>query len=137
MKTFEDLDSKEKEKQISYEMTRSRLENIVNSDLITAFVFLALILIIVTSTLGYGATVAMGAESEMAFMLGLRFIQAGLLAGVVSACLFIILLSVILWKRDQFRKHLFAVYEIDDDLFNVKKKDLAKVKRTWKKEKGD
>lgn len=137
MKTFEELNSKEKGKQISYELTRSRLENIVNTDLITAFIFLTIVMLIVASILGYGLTIAMGAETEGSFITGLQIIRASMIAGVVSFCLFIALLTIVIYKRDQFKKRLFAVYEIDEDLFKVKKEDLMKVKRTWKKEKGD
>lgn len=136
MKTFDELTEKEKERQLCYETSRSRLENIINSDIITLFIFLAVIMTLVFSVFGYGVTTVVTAESmeDGTFSLGVTMLEAAIMSGIVGMFFFLILFSITIYKRDQFRKELFAIYEMDENIYNVSKTDLRKIKRTWKKE---
>jgi len=134
MKTFDELTEKEKERQLCYETSRSRLENIINSDIVTLFIFLAILMTMVFVIFGYGVTTVVTAETDSLFNLGITMLQASILTGIVGTMFFVILFAVIIYKREQFRKQLFAIYEMDENIHNVSRKDLRKIKRTWKKE---
>lgn len=134
MKTFDELTEKEKERQLCYETSRSRLENIINSDIITLFIFLAIMITMVFVIFGYGVTTVVTADTDSLFNLGVTMLEASILTGVAGILFFALLFTVIVYKRDQFRKQLFAIYEMDENIYNVSKEDLRKIRRTWKKE---
>jgi len=139
MKMFSELTNEEKERQLCFETSRSRLENIINSDIITAFIFLAILITMVFTIFGFGVTSIVTSETmeSGSFSLGVTMLQTSLLAGFVGMFFFLAIFVFIIYKRDKFRKRLFAVYEMDEDMFKVKDKDLKKIRRTWKKEEDE
>jgi magnesium-transporting ATPase (P-type) len=139
MKMFSELTNEEKERQLCFETSRSRLENIINSDIITAFIFLAILITMVFTIFGFGVTSIVTSETmeSGSFSLGVTMLQASLLVGFVGMFFFLAIFVFIIYKRDKFRKRLFAVYEMDEDMFKVKDKDLKKIRRTWKKEEDE
>ena len=133
MKTYNDLSKEDKDKFMSYSITKSHVNATLNSNFMVAFMFLLFVVVFTSSITLVGLNLL-----QINIDTAISVINISFVSSMIGMFLFFIMLVyVIVYKKEMYEKTLYAMYEIEpNDIFDIKEKDLKKIVRSWKK-KGD
>jgi len=139
MKKFEELNNTEKEKFNSYLNLKGLMRNDYNSNVILAFIILLFGAVLSMSIALIGLnliSIGLDFDSGSVVQGGFNVIGSSSIATVAFMLIFVLILFLAYYRKQQDEKLLYMIFEINDvtkDIMDINKEDIKKIRFGWRK----